>query len=122
MSNDPSKRRPLPPLDECYRLWTYNPDTGVLTHNKKRGVKEGTVAGKPTEAGYLRITRTPNKEKRPGLRQGFTLYVARLVYYMHHGVDPGELEIDHINGVRDDNRISNLRLVTRLENEQNKHP
>lgn len=30
-------------------------------------------------------------------------------------------EIDHINGVRDDNRWSNLQHVTRFENQQNQH-
>jgi len=30
----------------------------------------------------------------------------RLIYKMVHGVDPNEKEIDHINGIPDDNRIS----------------
>lgn len=33
---------------------------------------------------------------------------------------PEGMEIDHINGVRDDNRIDNLRLVTKKENLKNK--
>lgn len=43
----------------------------------------------------------------------------RLIWKLHHGVDPSHLEIDHINGIRTDNRIENLRLVTRKGNSAN---
>jgi hypothetical protein len=39
---------------------------------------------------------------------------------MVYGVDPGNNEIDHINRQRDDNRLSNLRLVTPRQNNFNK--
>lgn len=36
------------------------------------------------------------------------------------GPIPDGMETDHINHVRDDNRIENLRLVSRIENMKNK--
>lgn len=43
----------------------------------------------------------------------------RLAWFYVHGVMP-KLEIDHINRVRDDNRLVNLRLATRKQNSQNR--
>jgi len=40
----------------------------------------------------------------------------RLIYIYHYGDIPDNLEIDHINRIKDDNRIENLRLVTSQEN------
>jgi len=42
----------------------------------------------------------------------------RLAWFFVHGVWP-ENDIDHINGVRTDNRISNLRKATRAQNSMN---
>ena len=36
----------------------------------------------------------------------------RLVWIYHNGDIPEKMQIDHINRIRDDNRISNLRLAT----------
>lgn len=38
---------------------------------------------------------------------------------MHYGKIPEGMEIDHINHITDDNRIENLRLVTRKDNCKN---
>lgn len=43
----------------------------------------------------------------------------RFVWEMHNGPIPTGLEIDHINHIKDDNRIENLRLVDRSENMRN---
>ena len=45
--------------------------------------------------------------------------VHRLIWIMHYGDIPEAMEIDHINHVRDDNTLSNLRLVTKQENRRN---
>ena len=42
--------------------------------------------------------------------------VHRVVYEMHYGKIPEGMQIDHVNGLRTDNRIENLRLVTNQEN------
>jgi hypothetical protein len=39
---------------------------------------------------------------------------------MAYGIDPKELEVDHINGIRSDNRPENLRLATRSDNQRNR--
>ena len=44
--------------------------------------------------------------------------VHRLIFMMHYGYMPNQ--IDHINGIKDDNRIENLREVTHTQNQLNK--
>ena len=44
----------------------------------------------------------------------------RVIWEMHNGPIPEGMQIDHINHIRTDNRLENLRLVTAPENMQNK--
>lgn len=46
-------------------------------------------------------------------------YCHRLIWEAVNGPIPLGFEIDHINGVRNDNRLINLRLVNRSQNNQN---
>lgn len=61
--------------------------------------------------GYLTIQ--VSKPKRTPIK------VHRLVYETFKGEISNGLQIDHINTVRNDNRLSNLRCVTSKENNNN---
>ena len=58
-----------------------------------------------------------------GYRQGSvnskSYFEHRLIWLYHYGEWPKD-QLDHINGIRDDNRIENLREVTNQQNQFNK--
>jgi hypothetical protein len=69
----------------------------------------GDVAGSlHRSTGYLRIG-----------YKGKQYLIHRVVWEMHCGAIPPGMQIDHINGDREDNAIENLRLVTPQQNKWN---
>ena len=48
-------------------------------------------------------------------------YQHRFVYEVFKGMIPSIMEIDHRNGVRNDNRIKNLQLLTHKQNVEKSH-
>lgn len=111
-------RLPWPPsslspnaLSELRSAIGYDPETGILTRKKKTGqnVVVGKEAGWKDSQGYRRVRVL-----------GRCWASHRLAWSLHYGEEPAGI-IDHINGVRDDNRIQNLRIVTPSENTQNMH-
>lgn len=59
--------------------------------------------------GYLQLKTSRN-------RKCIMKLVHRLVYETFNGEIPEGFEVDHINNVRNDNRLENLQLLSRLEN------
>lgn len=92
-------------LDELKAHIHYNPDTGVFTRLVKTSNRSliGAASGGYGAHGYYRVSLL-----------GKRYYAHRLAWFYVHGEWPEE--IDHVNGVRDDNRLSNLRLASRREN------
>ena len=98
-------------LARLHELFAYYPSSGKLIWKITVGSKArvGDVAGRLTPAGYRRIS-VGHKN----------LSAHRIAWYMTHGRLPKRGQIDHINGSRADNRLENLREVTRQENGKNK--
>ncbi len=94
-------------LDLVLSLLHYEPATGVFTW--KRGPRAGLRAGSVDKtAGYEQI----------GI-DGKLYRSHRLAWLYVHGSWPAG-QIDHINGVRDDNRMANLRDASSDTNNQNR--
>jgi hypothetical protein len=100
--------KPLPSRKELENYYRYEPETGHLIYVGPpiRTPKYGEPAGTVEKAGYRVVSFKKQKFK-----------AHRIVWLLCTGRDPGvEFDIDHIDGCRTNNRIENLRVVTRYEN------
>ena len=95
--------------DRLKELLYYNKQLGVFVWKKTNSnrARVGSIAGSATHSGYMRI-KVDKVENQ----------AHRLVFLYINGALP-EARIDHINGVRDDNSLSNLRLASQSENMRN---
>lgn len=86
----------------------YDPATGFFTWRETKGrARAGARAGSTNWDGYRRIK-----------VNGHLYAEHRLVWLAEHGEFPTQ-EIDHIDRVRGNNQIANLRLVNRKTNMEN---
>jgi hypothetical protein len=94
--------------NQLREILEYQPETGLFFWKKKRnGISVGQLAGGKDRDGYIRI-RIDNVK-----------YAAHRLAWMYIHNDFPKNFIDHINGIKIDNRICNIRDVTRSENMQN---
>ena len=99
----------LPYYERAKELLNYDPETGIFTkHSKRKGVhrKVGTVS----RYGYWQISICLDKQK--------VMLAHRLAWFIYYGELP--TIIDHIDGNRLNNSISNLRVCSSRENNLNK--
>jgi len=109
-------------LSELSEVFACNTETGELTYLPRGRDKfssdfthkmwNAQFSGKALSAtgkdGYIKINAC-----------GLNMPAHRAVWVFANGSIPAELSIDHINHLRHDNRIVNLRLVTGEQNQRN---
>ena len=92
------------PVEIVREYLMYDTETGVFSWIKASSDKSrvGGRAGRARcEGGYRQITLL-----------GQTMYEHRLAWFYANGSCPDGMVIDHINGIKGDNRIANLRVAT----------
>jgi hypothetical protein len=95
-------------IDALKSLLRYDPETGLIYWIAKGGgMIKKKAAGTLLHSGYLGISIGPKRWQ-----------AHRVAWALHHGNWPKD-QIDHINGVKTDNRICNLREATNSQNGKN---
>lgn len=117
------KYKKLPPLDVLEEMFNFNSNSGELlwkmrpphhfdtkaSQNRWNARHAGKVAGcKNNSTGYVNVSINNSP------------YLAHRIIWAVNGFDlPEDMEIDHKNGNKKDNRIDNLRIVTSSQNSFN---
>jgi len=93
--------------EEAHALFSYNPDTGVITNRVSRGkARAGEEAGTVRPDGYRQV------------KVGKKIMLShRLAWLLTNGAVSESL--DHVDGVRDNNVLSNLREADYVVNGRN---
>jgi hypothetical protein len=101
-----------PPAQSLLReLFHYDPETGIFTRliARSKKIKVGDVAGSIDVTTGYSLIRVAGRQYK----------AHHLAWIYVHGTPP-HMWIDHINGIRHDNRISNLRLATPQQSNANR--
>ena len=113
--------RPLPDLDYLRQCLSYDPESGALTwkrrpreHFKNDGawrycnnLLAGRSAGSVTPKGYITIHVA-----------GGNYPAHRIAWLIHYGKEPKD-QIDHVDQIKSNNALCNLREATNTDNQRN---
>ena len=94
-------------IEHIKKCYTYDAATGEI-RNRKGQVVKGAANSKK---GYLYVSLYLDRQRKD-------VYLHRLVWALVYGRFPKQ--IDHLNGIKTDNRLVNLREVSQSENDQNR--
>ena len=116
------------PIEALKELINYNPENGELLWRprpismfKGGGYNSQSLNAKAWNTRYAGKQAFRSKSQSGYFQGGLfdsNYFAHRVIWALHYGEWPSQ-HIDHINGVRTDNRIENLRVVDDLENARN---
>jgi len=109
-------------IDDLHNMLTYDAGSGILTWKprsveyfcapKYQKIWNKNFAGKPA------LNMLSAEGYRVGKIQSISFFAHRVIWAMVYSEWPSD-QIDHINGIKSDNRIPNLRIVSNLTNQRN---
>lgn len=103
----------LTPISLLRQWYYYHPESGAISLAPNSLRKSGKPIGQITKNGYMAVRVTDET----GISRRFMVH--RIAWALYYGRWP-DIHIDHINGDRSDNRISNLRAATNSQNSMNR--
>jgi hypothetical protein len=103
------KSKPHPSQERLHELFEYRDDGNLIWKKCKSGIRKDMVAG----------SLNPTTNHHQVLVDGKIYNLHRMIFMYHYGYLTSGLEIDHIDTDKSNNRIENLREVTRAQNSMN---
>jgi len=101
-----TKSKPLPSLNVLQNVFNYDPDTGILIKKKT-----GKIQKCPDSKNRYIITHYADQNWQ----------VHRFCFYMGTGINPKDLQVDHIDQDKKNNKLNNLRLLDNSKQQRNIH-
>lgn len=96
-------------LGEFVKIKGYEDLYEINSQGQVRSIKKNIILKNQIDRGYCKIELSKN-----GIGKIFKIH--RLVWQSFIGEIPIKMQINHINGIRNDNRLENLEVVTVSQN------
>jgi len=95
--------------------------SGKIEIDYKTGIVYSRLSGKLKPVGALQSSGYLHMSAGPTRKERHYIQLHRLIWISVHGEIPKGYEPNHKNGIKTDNRLSNLEITTRSDNVRHAH-